>query len=52
VIDEHMRADLVESALVMAVAVRGELARRVWRTVTAAVNTRARSWRGSRAGTI
>lgn len=51
-IDEHLHTDLVESALAMAVAMRGELAEQVIFTPTAAVNTPARSWRGSPTNTI
>ncbi|MDT5357570.1 MAG: putative transposase [Mycobacterium sp.] len=49
-IDDHMRADLVESALSMAVAMRGELAEAVILPPTAAVSTPPRSWRGSPTG--
>jgi putative transposase len=50
-IDEHMRADLVESALAMAAATRGELAETVIVRADRG-STPARSWRGSPAGTV
>jgi putative transposase len=51
VIDEHMRADLVESAWAMAVAMRGELAETVIVHADRG-STPARSWRCSPAGTV
>ena len=51
-IDEHMRTDLVESALSMAVAMRGEAGPgRSFCTPIVAVSTPLRSWPGSPAGT-
>ena len=46
-IDEHMHTDLVESALSMAVAMRGELAETVICMLIVAVSTPRRSWPGS-----
>jgi hypothetical protein len=46
-----MRADLVESALAMAAATRGELAETVIVRADRG-STPARSWRGSPAGTV
>lgn len=53
-IDEHMRADLVESALAMAVAMRGELAETVIVHADRGClgSTPARSWCSSPAGAI
>jgi hypothetical protein len=46
-VDEHMRTNLVESAVAMAVAMRGELVEAVILQPTVAVSTPPGSWPGS-----
>jgi transposase InsO family protein len=50
-IDDHMRTDLVESALSMAIAMRGELANTVILHADRGCSTPASNWRSSPANT-